>query len=717
MDVLTRLWSACCQERRCRLGRCPAAGFSAVLRLPDLDLGPLGCGWLCSAPGTATGSDAHHLHSYSDFNITLEYKESPQRGREGLLIAEPRCDLTGDLPDRVVWKFDLEPYRDLLGSLESPDVRVRDISDVGRLMGDLLLVPGVRELFHEAYSRLGDLEGLRLRLRCRDETTRRLPWEFARVDMGDGSQPRPLAVNPKLSLVRYETLHDRRLEPRVRAELVVASLDAGRAGGRSYADLSPDSPDPPRLFDSRPVQMITIDPPTRGSLERALRDQQVDIFHFSGHGEPSGPGSSAGLVLDYEQDTGTDILTGQALARILARAGVSMAVLSACHSGESALVTDGGGVARALVEIGIPIVVGMQHQVEAAHAAEFNKSFYQTLFTGATVDEAVCRGRIRLYELGADYGRPVLYHRSGSGRFLRPIATRAERGVAGVGHHEKPGPTASSRERPAPPGVRGEAAVQADAGPGWPAGSWSQLSWSGRSWRIETADRGPIVLPLRGALEALPAPTDHRVLAVSADCRAVAQWAPGGIQVAWINRVVPRLVRWPASPPLLDDGAAWLLAVTTGGEDEIKMVLTTADRTYQVRLGQRYHATVRVLVDEPSRAAVYLGSTACTVDAHGRIRDHLLRQKLPPMEELIALDAARSGGETLVGALGLAVGDRAPILVAASDRGYPYLEILARPATALTVVRQLDPSIRPDCILTAVETTVSAHKITQDWTR
>lgn len=334
-----------------------------------------------------------------------------------IIVAQANSKLARDMPDPMRYEIDLDRYRGLLESLESPDVKVTDLSDAGKFLGGLLLTPTVRELFCEAYSALGGSEGLRLRIRCKDDIMKQLPWEFARIDMGDGAEPTPLAVNPRLSLVRYEELQVPPPQPGLRTELVVSSLDAGRAGGTSYVDLPPDPPDIPRRYNALPVDVLLVDPPTRESLEVALHGQRVDIFHFSGHGErPKSAGSPSGLVLDYADRRGADILTGTDLAPILDRAGVSLAVLSACHSG--------GGLAQELVHTGIPIVVAMQHQIEATHAVEFNKSFYASLFSGATVDEAVSCGRIRLHELGAHYGRPVLYHRSDVGAFLRPITGR-----------------------------------------------------------------------------------------------------------------------------------------------------------------------------------------------------------------------------------------------------------------------------------------------------
>lgn len=366
-----------------------------------------------------TPREIRRIAVYIDFNIALEYKSAVRAGRDGLIMAQASSKLSRDMSGPVKHRFNLDHYRSLLENLESPDIRVTDLADAGKFLGELLLVLEIRELFHESYSTLGSSEGLRLRVHCKDDVTKRLPWEFARIDMGDGCEFTPLAINPKLSLARYEEVRFPPPRPELRSELVVSSLDAGRAGGKSYVDLPIDSLDAPRRYDALPVQVLSVDPPTKESLNAALRGQRVDIFHFWGHGERSkGAGSLPGLILDYPDGRGADVLTGADLAPILDQAGVSLAVLSACHTGEHVPIQHKSGVAQALVHAGIPIVVAMQHQIDVTHAVEFNKRFYSSLFSGATVDEAVSRGRIRLHEIGAHYGRPVLYHRSDSGAFL-----------------------------------------------------------------------------------------------------------------------------------------------------------------------------------------------------------------------------------------------------------------------------------------------------------
>ncbi|MGH3785207.1 MAG: CHAT domain-containing protein [Pseudonocardiaceae bacterium] len=645
----------------------------------------------------------HPLFSYSDFEIKLEFDE--RSGPRGRFEARVVCRLVGDLGNPERRTADLTPFGPLLEKLNKPHIGRSDLVDsLGEKLGQLLFPGRVRDLFGAAYRMLGASEALRVRIECLGESISGLPWEYTSVELADVA-PGQLALNPRVSIVRHEVLDRARPSPRQRSELVVVSLDAGVVEG--YPPLPPELPRTPDSLGRRQVRHIVVPAATRESLEATLYRQKVDIFHFSGHGEASRPGSFAGLVLRYEDDDGADILTGQELAPMLRKAGVSLAVLSGCRTGSRAPRTDGGGVAQALVESGVPIVVAMQHPVGDTQAKAFNQVFYDSLFSGETVDQAVSRGRQGM----TDYGSPVLYHRSDSGAFLTPIA--ADTAEAAEPPDEKPRLAAS----PSVVSPKVPIAAETEAERAEPAGSWSQLSRRARSWRIEPGGRGPSLMLLRHALESLQGPTDDRLIAVSPDCGSVVQWTAGTCVVAWINPIVPRLVPWPRPFGLLDEDGAALLAITTAGGDEVKAVLTTTTRTYEVRLSQRDPADIGTLVDQPSRAAVYLGSTACTVDAHGRIRNHLLSRKLPPLAEVVAVDAARSGGDTLVGALGLTLGDGMPVLAAASDAGYPYLEVLAGPATSLVVMRQLDPSVAPDCIVTAAGTAVTSHKIAASTTR
>src|ERR1043166_1572163 len=82
-------------------------------------------------------------------------------------------------------------------------------------------------------------------------------------------------------------------------------------------------------------------------------------------------------------------------AAVLAEGRVPVAVLNACQSGAIGKELE-ASVATALLNAGCAAVVAMAYSVYAVAAAEFMAAFYETLFTGASVGQAVIAGRRRL---------------------------------------------------------------------------------------------------------------------------------------------------------------------------------------------------------------------------------------------------------------------------------------------------------------------------------
>lgn len=597
----------------------------------------------------------------------------------------------------VQYPLDLRGHENLLARIESRQVNDDESAVVGELLAGLLLRPGNRdlpgafELFVQAYEGLGRSEGLRVRLRCKGAAVQSLPWEFARIATGGGTALAPLVLDPRVSLVRYKEMLDPPAVPEFRAELIVASLDAGESGGRTYENLKPESPKVPRRFGSLQVDVLSV-APTRQSLVAQLRGRQVDVFHFSGHGEPEG------LVLDYPGGRGTDIVGGRDLATLLDRAAVQLVVLSACHSTGGEHSAGGGSVADALVSIGIPIVVAMQHKVDAANAALFVEAFYRAIFAGLSVDEAVGAGRMKMQ--GVDYGRPVLHLRSTSGAFLTASAEPSSDDPASA----LPGDRAVSPTAPSP------AAAFVDPGTLDRAAAWSQVSVGPDTWRIEAGAAGPRLSRVPDRMAPLAVERGDGHLAVSPDGRAAVQWSSAGCTAAWVIHHDPHLLHLPrhALPSI---GASTLLAATFVGANQVKLILSTAERTYQIRLDPSGFDLPRVLHEEPSLAAVYLDpTTPGTVDPSGRVREDALRRRVPRLAAVSALDAARSDGVSLVAAVGT-VADGSPMMVASSSGDVLWVP-LAGPATGVVVERRFDEANPLRCIVTAAGTAVIVHEIT-----
>jgi tetratricopeptide (TPR) repeat protein len=193
------------------------------------------------------------------------------------------------------------------------------------------------------------------------------------------------------------------------------------------------------------VQLTVLRPPTFEALSEVVRraadaGEPFHVVHFDGHGAmlaggngatrsgDTGSGSAGGAgnggagggggvpgsrpammdgasegVLAFEQPGGGSDLVGAAkVAQLLASGRVPVMVLNACQSGAVGKELE-ASVATALLKAGCAAVVAMAYSVYAVAAAEFMAAFYESLFAGSSVGQAVGAGRRRLFERD---GRP-----------------------------------------------------------------------------------------------------------------------------------------------------------------------------------------------------------------------------------------------------------------------------------------------------------------------
>jgi hypothetical protein len=84
------------------------------------------------------------------------------------------------------------------------------------------------------------------------------------------------------------------------------------------------------------------------------------------------------------------------LALRLAESGTRLAVMSACNSGYWAAV-------KPLLNAGVPVVVGINGGVASISTIEFCAKLYESLAVGLSLDEAMGRARLHVFEWGAGY--------------------------------------------------------------------------------------------------------------------------------------------------------------------------------------------------------------------------------------------------------------------------------------------------------------------------
>lgn len=346
------------------------------------------------------------------------------------VLASPAGEMRPE--EAVPVEYDDKDLQQRLGRLESRELDVAGMVELGRLLAAMLLPPSapdgtttVREYFARSLARLDADTGLRLRLRLPPALTV-VPWEYVYVDRtGGAGMDGFLALDPRTPIVRHELLGTPVDAPTLHGDIrVLAAL--AEATGLPELDLDAEQ----RLLDEAladlpGMHVETCRDPGFAALQARLADSGV--FHFAGHGDfrremGAAPGTYTGtgfLALGDERVDATD------LALLLRGQGLRLAVLSGCNTGRRDGCSVWSGIAPALVAAGIPAVVANQFKIQDRCALAFGRQLYQALAGGLPVERAVAAGRIAAYRAdpaGRDWGVPVLYLRAGNGEIFAGAA-------------------------------------------------------------------------------------------------------------------------------------------------------------------------------------------------------------------------------------------------------------------------------------------------------
>jgi len=130
-------------------------------------------------------------------------------------------------------------------------------------------------------------------------------------------------------------------------------------------------------------------PPTREALNKALRRGPA-ILHLTCHGNvvDANTGKIAILYLE-KKDGGHDPLTGVDLMSMPPRGALRLVLLSACMTATGTQAN----LAKALVNSGVPMSIGMQNPFPDPLSDELAAAFYDSLFAGLPFGEALRQAR------------------------------------------------------------------------------------------------------------------------------------------------------------------------------------------------------------------------------------------------------------------------------------------------------------------------------------
>jgi hypothetical protein len=253
--------------------------------------------------------------------------------------------------------------------------------------------------------------------------------------------------NPKLSIVPWETLYDKRAQgflslsrqtPLIRAvQRDPVKLPLQRRAQLRILGMVARPSDVPNLslghidaegeqIEMRSAMQELIDQ-QKVDLRWTLSGRQMDledevvrsrlpwsVFHFIGHGGFD-PGAGHGyLVIQEEDGTKADVLYPETLRIILVgENGPQLVVLNSCKGAFTSSGDLFSSVAADLTLAGVPAVVAMQFVVSDEMAKAFTRMFYRCLSKGDTIGTALALTRTYLKgKRFAEWAAPVLYLRS-----------------------------------------------------------------------------------------------------------------------------------------------------------------------------------------------------------------------------------------------------------------------------------------------------------------
>jgi hypothetical protein len=341
-------------------------------------------------------------------------------------------------------EFNLTDLQRQIDRLERRELKRADLIALGRTLASILLPPppasggkGVIDFVRESLIAVGADNGIRLRLRLRNELTV-FPWEYVFVerDGGEGMDGF-LALDPRVAIVRHEVISAPVALPVITGN-VKAVVATAAPEGWPPLDVDNEMAIITQALDGVPgVSVVPREHATLSTLQPLLPGSGV--FHFAGHGDfkksmGTRPGTYVGTGSVALED---ELVDAEQLGINLNGNGIRLAVLGGCNTGRRDGVNVWSGIAPALVKRGVAAVVANQFAILDNTAIAFSRGLYQALSGGLPLERAVTAGRIAAYNAdtdGRDWGVAVLYLRaSGDGQLFQGAADSVERDRAREG--------------------------------------------------------------------------------------------------------------------------------------------------------------------------------------------------------------------------------------------------------------------------------------------
>lgn len=348
------------------------------------------------------------MASKQTFNFDLRVQSGPDGYR---LLAMSQCS-GGEAKGSLL---PLEP--NLFQSLHTPQA----IRQIGKRLFEAVFQGEILVLWHQSLDTARQQNTrLRLRLMLTDvPKLANLPWEC----LCDPVFNQFLALSVETPIVRYldlpspprpmQTSHP--LHILVLAANPKGDLDAEGEWLRLHQALH-------EVIESGQATIERLEKPTWSALQRRLRQGEIHILHFIGHGgfdESVGEGS---LLFEDESRKGNPVSASRLGTLLHDHQPLRLVLLNACRSGETSPEEPFAGVAQTLIQNGIPAVIAMQRPISDQAAVTLAKEFYAALADLGLVDAGLAEARKAIFISGneSEWIIPALYTRSPDGQLFSP---------------------------------------------------------------------------------------------------------------------------------------------------------------------------------------------------------------------------------------------------------------------------------------------------------
>ena len=403
-----------------------------------------------------------------------------------------------DMPSaRFVMPFDARDLKLLLLTLdpgrsgtrrEARSTHTQAAEEFGGAMFEAVFAGDVRLAWHQFQQSAWESgNGVRLRLRLGDAPSiAGLPWEL----LHDRRTDDYLAQSDRTPIIRYLDTgippHPIKVSGPLHILAVICSphdlpeLDVEREWRHLNDALQ-------KHIREGTIRLDRLPEPTLDSLAHWLRDNDVHILHFIGHGDFD-PRLKDGVLYFCDEYGRSAAVTPTTLGpRLKDHDALRLVLLNACQTARGDVKDAFSGMAQRLIQKQVDAVVAMQFPITDPAAAKFAKEFYGAIGDGLPVDQAATSARQAMMQnYGDEWATPVLFMRSKDGEIFTGIARDP-------GLTTSPPQSPPPREDPSPPPKEAPSAPSTQKAPPRLPNEW----WR-RAWKV-----GPARVVIAGAVTAL----------------------------------------------------------------------------------------------------------------------------------------------------------------------------------------------------------------------